>query len=349
LKKLKIGYVPISIDLSHPADRRRVAFWAKNRGHEIITDLTLPHDVVVISERADIGSWSRKDFGPPRIFDLIDGYLEPMSTGNDLLRGYAKFATGQTTGSIRRFSKQVEKLCTSVQGVICSTPEQGNSISRFNSNVHSILDSHDEFPLLSPRIPPRTQKVVSLFWEGLPFTLSNLSIIENALKDIDSGISVTLSVITDSKYPKYVGKYLTRDTSRYIQKTFPRLSSKISLIPWSPSGVENSATTSDLGILPISINEPMNNYKAENRLLIMWRLGLPVLASPTKAYSRVFNSIGSDGICVDAQNWVRQIEGFTRDQEPFMDQIRRGQEYLSEHHSKEKLLQSWDTAIGSVL
>ena len=341
MKKLKIGYVPISMDLSHPADRRRVAFWAKNRGHEIITDLTQPHDVVVISERADIGSWSRKDF--------IDGYLEPLSMGNDLLRGYAKFATGQTTGSIRRFSKQIEKLCTSVQGVICSTPEQRSSVLRFNSNVHPILDSHDEFPLLSPRISPRTKKVVALFWEGLPFTLYNLSIIENTLKDIDSGTSVTLSVVTDSKYPKYVGEYLTRDTSRYIQKTFPNMSSKISLIPWSPSGVKNSAVTSDLGILPISISEPMNNYKAENRLLIMWRLGLPVLASPTKAYSRVFNSISSDGICVDPQNWVSQIEGFAKDQEPFIDQIRRGQEFLSEHHSKEKLLQSWDTAIRSVL
>ena len=337
------------MDLSHPADRRRLAFWAKNRGHEIITDLTLPHDVVVISERADIGSWARKNFGPPRIFDLIDGYLEPTSTGNDLLRGYAKFATGQTTGSIRRFSKQIENLCTSVQGVICSTPEQRRSISQFNSNVHPILDSHDEFPLLSPRMSPRTQKTVALFWEGLPFTLSNISIIENALKDIQSDTSVTLSIVTDSKYPKYLGKYLTRDTLRYIQQTFPGLSSKISLIPWSPSSVENSAVTSDLGILPISISEPMNNYKAENRLLIMWRLGLPVLASPTKAYSRVFNSIGADGVCVDVQNWVRQIEGFTRDQEPFMDQIRRGQEYLSEHHSKEKLLQSWDAAIRSVL
>ena len=337
------------MDLSHPADRRRVAFWAKNRGHEIITDLTLPHDVVVISERADIGSWSRKNNGPPRIFDLIDGYLEPMSTGNDLLRGYAKFATGQTTGSIRRFSKQVEKLCTSVQGVICSTPEQGSSISRFNSNVHSILDSHDEFPLLPPRISPISRKAIALFWEGLPFTLSNLSIIEGALKVTDSCISLTLSVITDSNYPKYVGKYLSRDTSRYIQKTFPILSPKINLIPWSPSGVKDSALTSDLGILPVSTNEPMNNYKAENRLLIMWRLGLPVLASPTKAYSRVFNSIGSDGICVDPQNWAWQIENFARNQESLMEQVRRGQEYLSEHHSREKLLQSWDAAIGSVL
>jgi hypothetical protein len=349
LKNLKIGYVPISMNLSHPADRRRVVFWAKNRGHEIVTDLTLPHDVVVISERADIGSWSRKDFGAPRIFDLIDGYLEPMSIGNDLLRGYAKFATGQTTGSIRRFSKQVEKLCTSVQGVICSTPEQRNSILRFNLNVHPILDSHDEFPLLVPRIVPVKNKEIRLFWEGLPFTLPNLSIFESVLKDIDSGISVTLSVVTDSRYPKYLGKYLTRDTSRYIQKTFPILSSKMNLVPWSPSRVKESAVTSDLGILPISINEPMNNYKAENRLLIMWRLGLPVLASPTKAYARVFNSIGSDGICTDAQNWVRQLENFTRDEESFMDQIRRGQEYLSEHHSREKLLQSWDTAIGSVL
>lgn len=349
MRKLKVGYVPCLEDLSHPADRRRLIFWAKNHGHEIITDLTTPHDVVVISERADIASWSRRTYGAPRLFDLIDGYLEPISVRNDLLRGYAKFATGQTTGTIRRFSKQVEMLCSSVEGVICSTPEQRTSILKFNSNVHPILDSHDEFPLLAPRIARIDKKRVSLFWEGLPFTLSNLSILEDGAKSLDPTVELKLLVVTDLTYPQYLGRYVTRDTSRYVKKTFPGLSSKIHLIPWSPSGVKNSAITSDLGILPISINEPMNKYKAENRLLIMWRLGLPVIASPTKAYSRVFNSIGSDGICVDAQSWARQIERFTTDQEPFIDQIRRGQEYLSEHHSKEKLLQSWDTAIRSIL
>ena len=349
MKKLKIGYIPILKDLSHPADRRRLAFWAKNRGHEIIIDLTLPHDVVVISERADIARWSRNVYGAPRIFDLIDGYLAPMSAGNDLLRGYAKFATGQSTGSFRRFSKQVEKLCSTVQGVICSTPEQRTSILRFNSNVHPILDSHDEFPLLAPRIAPIENKEIKFFWEGLPFTLSNLSIIEDGLKDLDPSVSLKLLVVTDLTYPKYLGTHLTRDTSRYIQKSFPTLSSKIQLIPWSADGVKDSAAISDLGILPISIVEPMNDYKAENRLLIMWRLGLPVLASPTKAYSRVFNSIASEGICADALSWVKQIENFTKDREPFLEQIRLGQEYLSEHHSKDNLLHSWDKAIRSVL
>ena len=349
MKKLKIGYVPILKNLSHPADRRRLVFWAENRGHEIITDLTLPHDVLVISERADIGFWSRKEYGAPRIFDLIDGYLEPMNTGNDLLRGFAKFGTGQTSGSIRRFSKQIEKLCLSVQGVICSTPEQRNSILRFNSNVYPILDSHDEFPLLAPRITPTDKKAVTLFWEGLPFTLSNLSILEEGLKDIRHRVPIKLFVVTDFTYPKYMGKYFTRDTSKYIHNTFPVLFSRMNLIRWSTGNVKNSAVKSDLGILPISINQPMNNYKAENRLLIMWRLGLPVLASPTLAYSRVFNSISSVGICDGAQNWIKQLANFTKDKEPFLDQIKRGLAYLLEHHSKEKLLHSWDDAIRSVL
>jgi hypothetical protein len=335
--------------MSHPADRRRLAFWAKNHGHEVITDLTLPHDVVVISERADIASWSGRAYGAPRIFDLIDGYLEPKSLRNDLLRGYAKFATGQSTGTVRRFSKQVEKLCSSVEGVICSTPEQRTSILRFNSNVHPILDSHDEFPLLAPRIAPVDKKKVSLFWEGLPFTLSNLSILEDGLKSMDQMVDIKLLVVTDSTYPQYLGRYVTRDTSRYLYKKFPDLSSMIKLIPWSDRGVRESAAISDLGVIPVSIIEPMNDYKAENRLLIMWRLGLPVLASPTKAYTRVFNSINSGGICADTENWFKQIANFKRDREPFLEQIRLGQKYLSDHHSKENLLDSWDTAIRSVL
>ena len=39
MKKLRIGYVPINKALNAPGDRRRIVFWAKERGHEVVTNL----------------------------------------------------------------------------------------------------------------------------------------------------------------------------------------------------------------------------------------------------------------------------------------------------------------------
>ena len=50
MKTLRIGYVPNSKKLDAPGDRRRIVFWAKARGHEIVTNLDDKFDVLVLSE-----------------------------------------------------------------------------------------------------------------------------------------------------------------------------------------------------------------------------------------------------------------------------------------------------------
>ena len=49
MRSLKVGYWHISKNLDAAGDRRRLVFWAKNRGHEIITDITQKVDVIVAS------------------------------------------------------------------------------------------------------------------------------------------------------------------------------------------------------------------------------------------------------------------------------------------------------------
>ena len=56
MKKLKVGYWPLSRDLKSAGDRRRLVFWAQARGHEIITDLSRTVDVIVASEKTDLNS-----------------------------------------------------------------------------------------------------------------------------------------------------------------------------------------------------------------------------------------------------------------------------------------------------
>ena len=126
--KLKIGYVPSSPNMGHPADRRRLVYWAKKRGHEITLDLDAKADVWVLSGRADLTAWSRKSGRPPLILDLVDGYLGKEHLWRDWVRGAGKVLAGHISGAPRPYREIVADTCSRSQAVICETVEQRETI-----------------------------------------------------------------------------------------------------------------------------------------------------------------------------------------------------------------------------
>ena len=95
MKQLKIGYQPLSASLTAAGDRRRLLFWAKNRGHEVVTDLTQSVNVIVASETSDFQSIHFAQKGVPVVFDLVDAYLSPLNPWDDFARGLAKNSRGR--------------------------------------------------------------------------------------------------------------------------------------------------------------------------------------------------------------------------------------------------------------
>ena len=134
--------------MGHPADRRRLVYWAKNRGHEIILDLDQRHDVMVLSGRADLTHWSEIKNRPPLILDLVDGYLGKEHLWRDWLRGAGKVIASHNSGTPRPYRKIVGDACRLAQGVVCETAEQRETILPYCPNSHAILDFHEEFPML---------------------------------------------------------------------------------------------------------------------------------------------------------------------------------------------------------
>ena len=152
MRKLNIGYSPLSQTLSSAGDRRRLMFWAHARGHSIVTDLDQSLDVIVASENSDFNSSHFAQKRVPVIFDLVDAYLSPLNPFDDLARGVAKRISGQISGGVKPFSHHVRDFCLNASAVICSSVEQEEVIKKYNLNTHVILDSHDEIPLISPSI-----------------------------------------------------------------------------------------------------------------------------------------------------------------------------------------------------
>lgn len=349
MSKLKIGYAPNSPDMGHPADRRRLVYWAKNRGHEIILDLNQRHDVMVLSGRADLTHWSEIKNRPPLILDLVDGYLGKEHLWRDWLRGTGKVIAGHNSGIPRPYRKIVGDACRLAQAVVCETAEQRGTILPYCPNTHAILDFHEEFPMLPFNRDIKSQNFPSLMWEGLPFTAKGLLLLEKSFLEISRSHPISLEMVTDLRYPLFLGKYLYQNTEGILQDIPKILGEHFRLTKWSLPAVIDAAKRSHMAVLPLDPTGTLNPLKAENRLLMMWRIGLPVLASPSLAYLRVMKDTRIDGICIDSDQWQLKITHMMESVELRQESVEKGQQYIRDTHSEKIVLEAWDKLFESVL
>ena len=350
MQKLKIGYWPLSQKLNSAGDRRRLVFWAQARGHVIITDLSQKVDVIVASENSDFNSSYFFKKRVPIIFDLVDAYLSPLSLSDDLARGIAKRLSGQITGGIRPFSHHVKDFCSNSDAVICSSIEQKEIIERYNTNTHVILDSHDEIPFIDV-LKTRTSDSSRhrILWEGQPATIRGVKNISPALLELTKTLSLNFDFVTDEKYYRLLNKYIERNTSNLLKKDLSQIANLVKIIPWNIKNLVECASGSEVAMIPIDLSIPMQKLKPENRLLIMWRLGLPCLTSPSPAYVRVANSAGVTAACNNLQEWIENFNQLLTDPNHAKNEILAGQNYLSENHNETILLNKWDLAFESVM
>ena len=349
MSKLKIGYAPNSPDMGHPADRRRLVYWAKNRGHEIILDLNQRHDVMVLSARADLTHWSEIKNRPPLILDLVDGYLGKEHLWHDWLRGAAKVIAGHNSGTPRPFRKIVGDACRLAQAVACQTVEQRETILSYCPNTHAILDFHEEFPMLPFNHEVKSENFPALMWEGLPFTAKGLLLLGESFLEISKFHPISLEMVTDLRYPLFLGKYLYQNTEGILQDIPKILGEHFKLTEWSLPAVIDAAKRSHMSVLPLDPTGTLNPLKPETRLLMMWRIGLPVLASPSLAYLRVMKDTGIDGICGDSDQWLLKITEMMESVELRQESVEKGQQYIRDTHSEKIVLEAWDKLFESVL
>lgn len=350
MKGLRIGYVPLSPDLTSPGDRRRLIFWANQRGHAITTDLNQKIDLVVASETTDFRAKYFTKRKVPLIFDLVDGYLSPRSKSEDFARGAAKKFSGQISGTMKPFSHLVRDFCQESDGVICSSIEQKNLVDQYNPNVHVILDSHDELPLIEPRIlKVDTSNKRRILWEGQPATLKSVGKLIEDISYVNTNKDWHFSLVTDEEYYKYLNRFLKRTSLSLLEKNYPNTVKQFSISKWTIKNLVTLAQSSSVSIIPIDLLVPIQNMKPENRLLIMWRLGLPCLTSASPAYLRTAKQAEVKSCCETSSDWVESLDELLNNPTLAFEHVQRGQNYLSEHHSRRILLDKWDRAVESVL
>jgi hypothetical protein len=169
------------------------------------------------------------------------------------------------------------------------------------------------------------------------------------LSQLSQTNNLRFDFVTDEKYFQFLNKFIEKDTLGLLKKDLSEIIALVNIIPWTPDNLVTSAQKSVVAMIPIDLSIPMQRLKPENRLLIMWRLGLPCLTSSSPAYARVARQAGVNAVCENPDTWLENFRRLLNNPSFAHDEILRGQNYLRESHTRAILLGKWDLAFESVM
>ena len=340
----KIAFDPISRDLNHPADRRRFTYFAKTMGLNYeIYDRKKNYDIVILSETSDISLWrrSKKDF--KIIFNLNDSYLSERNNIKSKLRGLGKFITRQNRFLELDFSKALQNMCLRADAVICSTDMQRGILNNYSDNIHLMFDAHfDEINLKKESY--EMHKPFRLVWEGLPTNAHQLLTLSKLIYNSRIKEKIELHVVTDKSFYKFLNKYF-KVNIRNLLKT---LEIKTTFHEWTIENLQKVVINCDLGVIPINNKEPMMAGKPENKLLLMWRMALPVLVSSTPAYEKVMKQANQDNYIDQESEWIRLIEEFMKSPSKRRQAGVSGYNFVKLNYSKKEFINRWINLFNSL-
>ena len=347
LRELLVGYVPYSLTFEYPGDRRRFCYYASKRNIRFeIAKPSQAYDVVVLTQAADISFWSQYPRGRTKIvFDFIDSYLSvPTLSPKNLLRGVAKFATRQNQRLLLNYTRGLREMCRRADATVCSTEEQRQAVLHFCPNTHVILDVHGT-AVRECKSDYAVDDVFHFVWEGLPGNFRHLLEIREVLESLRRKCPFMIHAITDLQYGRYLhGQFAKRNTLNDARKLSPH----IRLYAWHERTLSAIVRSCDLALIPIPLQDPICAGKPENKLLLFWRIGMPVLASATAAYSRAMKRSGLAMACATREDWQAALEYYTSHEDARKQAGQRGKAFAEEEYSEESTLLLWDEVFRSL-
>jgi len=350
MEKLRIGYASKSRNFTAPVDRRRFCFWASNREVDFeLADPAKQYDLVVLSQMADLSQWVIYPYKQTKIvFDFVNSYLAiPYTDWRGLFRGIAKYIFRQNRYLYLNHWSLLKQMCQKANAVVCATEEQKQEILKYCPNVFLNLDDHSDFAA-QKKSDYSCGQTFNFFWEGMGVSIWTFNSIRKALEEIESRYKIAIHMMTDINYPAILGNIGTRSAKRLVKKIFPK--TNVYLYEWNPYMISKLAIACDAAVIPNPLNNSLYRSKPANKLLMCWRMGLPVVSSAIPAYITEMQRSGNNRMCCSTtEDWVQVLSKVIEDESARIQSGESGYVYVKREYSSERLLSKWDEIFASVL
>jgi hypothetical protein len=330
-------------------------YFAKYNISYEIADFQKKYDSVYVSISGDLNKWAQyKDsmslvgHSPRVIFDLSDLYLVD-SPLRDRLRAIYNYFSGRTKTFRSSYRKTMMNMIEASDVVICGSLEQREMLLPLHSNVIVMRDYY----VNDIRTRKSVWKLVKtgeihILWEG--FSHGGISYFR-MLSDILSCLKccdVHVHIVTDPTYCRIGGKHFCNASYDVIAPLFLKSNVNFHLYDWNQTTFSHIASACDLAIIPIP-DDPVARMKPENKLLLLWSVGLPVIVSDTPSYSRVMNAVGKkELVCAKPSDWLSAISQLTSSESYRVGYMLCAQKYIDEYCSDQALLKSWDLIFAEL-
>lgn len=342
---IRVAYAPYHKDLFVPGDRRRFVFYANERTIKFeLADPLKIYDIVYLTYGCNLSTWIEYKKDNPNVkfvFELVDSYLLEDTSALTVFRGATRYFLGKESAFWPDYKVALRRIISTADAVVCSTQAQKANMLCFNNNIHISLDyfSND---IIHRKNSLECSKKLKLVWEGQACTVNNLLLLNDVFEKL--GDEVELYIITDPMIKSPL-KMFNRNTSNILRK----LKCKYHLLDWDKGSFSKNICDADLAIIPISSDNPMMWNKPENKLLLLWEIGIPTLTSDTPAYKRVMDIAGLDFYCSSSDAWVQKIEKYMNSSMEHRSGVtKRADDYLHGFHNKEEILRNWDDIFDSL-
>jgi hypothetical protein len=244
--------------------------------------------------------------------------------------------------------------CAKADAIIVASNEQLQVLRPFNQNIYVISDSHSEFEfnrkckeLIQGNFSESAP--LNVMWEGFGSNLRNFQFMSQQLDSLIYDGVIQLRFVTEMHFYRWGGYIWRVSTKRTIKKLFPKSHQLIEIIPWTIENLKYISRKSDLAIIPIDQNDLFARMKPENKLLSMWKLGLPTIFSDTPSYRRTAEAARCEMALVRADQWKCQLMRMAEYRDELLNLRTLGINYVKSFHSETALLSKWDDAINETL
>ncbi len=279
---------------------------------------------------------------------MVDSYLSvPDWNAKALLRGVGKWVLQKHEHLEPIYRKTLVGMCSRANLVVCSMPEQKALMQNWSPNVHDILDFHDELNQVGKHLVDRPDDKVDIFWEGVALSFHHFSAVSEVLALLSKEYPLRLHLVTDLTYRPINFPMPPWNTRKAIDKVLPGIECYLS--EWNPVSVRAIAGLCGLAMIPLRLDDPLYSAKPENKLLIMWRLGLPTIVSATPAYSRTMAAYGGPYWACDSQeSWYTALRQALESEALRRQASECGQIYAERDFGTDALLSRWVTALSTL-
>lgn len=353
MKKLFYSGGRIKCDSNHPAIKRRLARFARTHNYELHNwenNNIGEGGLVVVSQSADLTSWKRlRDKNIKIIFEANDAYvLDQSKSLKNRLRGTFKFLTGRHRYLEFNFKNTVKELCNSVDAVVVGHHMVYELLKPLMPNIHLIPDYSVDLALKrKEKFDLSDNGEIHIFWEGLGSSYLPFEDINRIFKPLKQ-YKFIFHFVTDLSFHAIADKYDKKYVFEVAKEKAPDMYQAFRFYQWSEFAYNNIGILCDFAIIPLPFDNSMNYYKPENKLIQMWRMGLPTITSAIPSYKRAFESAGLSEYCFNDEEWRLKITNFASNLEVRRRNSQLGISFVEKYYSNEVIDALWQNAIDSV-